>query len=147
MSIRTSRTFRRATVVAFDLAPRITTRSAARAEQAARVIAAALAMGELAVGYRDLAERLELPNRTGRGQRGLLDALSLLCQREGWPDLATVVVTAGSLRAGRPRPSRGVFDASGVWPTNGLTEETIPLEQSRARDFDWRATGLLDEGG
>ena len=132
-------------LIAFDLAPRVTARSAARAEQAARIIAAALAAGEPAIGYRDLAERMGLPNPTGRGLRGMLDALTLTCLSNGWPDLATLVVTAESLRAGRPRPSRGVFDASGVWPTNGLTEATIPQEQARARAFDWRAAGLLDD--
>ncbi len=68
------------------------------------------------------------------GQHNLLgaplDTLRDLCVEKDLPDIATVVVSKGSLTDGTLKPSPTAIDKYGGWP--GLRKE-----QARVMTFDW----------
>jgi hypothetical protein len=79
--------------------------------------------------YGDLATAIGRPGQH-RLLGGPLDEVRTICGRNGWPDIATVVVTKDSLADGTLRPSPQAFEKYGGWP--GLREE-----QARVLTFHW----------
>lgn len=118
-----------------------------RAFATIKVLANAVLNGEKAVAYSDLANRLGMPNDTGRGLGPILDEAAAMCMEHGLPDVSAIVVTKESLASGVPMPSEDSFK-DGVWPLTGLSREDVPAEQARVQSFDWgsvRSLGLGDK--
>jgi len=98
--------------------------------------------GEVALSYSELAERLEMPNRTGQGLGPILDDAAALCIKHGLPDVSSVIVTKDSIENGQPMPSLDSFQ-DGVWPITGVSIEDVPALQNEVREFDWAAVKQL----
>jgi hypothetical protein len=113
-----------------------------RAFLAIRAIGRAVVAGEQFVTYSDLATRLAMPNRTGRGLGKVLDEAAAMCRDRGLPDVTAVVVTKESVERGEPFPSLDSF-VDGVWPISGLSLDDVRAEQVRVQTFDWRAVREL----
>lgn len=99
----------------------------------AAFVASTLERGRILWSYADLATAISRP-----GQHRLLgaplDEVRLLCEERGLPDIATVVVTKGSLLDGTLRPSPQALAKYGGWPE-------LRREQARVLAFDWSSIG------
>jgi hypothetical protein len=96
------------------------------------------------VSYSDLAQRLGMPNDTGRGLGAILDQAALKCKAKGLPNITSVVVTKGSLLSGKPMPSESSFNGAGMWPLAGIHKDDVPAEQVRVQSFDWTTVRELN---
>ena len=115
-----------------------------RARAAIRIVAAAVAAGEPAVTYSELARRLGLSRVNGQGLVSYLAEAAAICAENGWPNVAALVVSKDSLDAGTPMPSDGSL-TKGLFERTGLTAAAIPEEQARIRDFDWGVLSALGD--
>ncbi|MCR8725435.1 hypothetical protein [Frigidibacter sp. ROC022] len=113
----------------------------ARAVETIRLLAQAVQAGETAVTYSDFATRLGLSRVNPQGLASYLKEAAAICERHGLPNIATLVATKASIDAGAPMPSEGKLTDS-FYEATGLTAQTVPAEQARARAFDWAAADL-----
>jgi hypothetical protein len=107
-----------------------------------KIVAEAVAKGELGLTYSDLARRLGMAKVNGQGLSQYLNRAAEICIGNGWPNVAVMVVSKESLEAGAPLPSKGSF-SDGFYARTGLTEAEVPAEQARVRAYDW-STAELD---
>ena len=112
-----------------------------RAWVSIKVIAEAVAKGELALTYSELARRLGMSKVNGQGLSQYLNRAAEICAENHWPNVSVLVVSKDSFDKGAPMPSKGSF-SDGFYAATGLTEADIPAEQARVRTFDWTKADL-----
>ncbi|WP_043918598.1 hypothetical protein [Jannaschia aquimarina] len=115
---------------------KVTERTRKLAFRTIKVVVAQAASEQPFLTYSDLAERLEISNRTGQGLAKILDEAAEMCRENGHPDVSVMVVTKASLDAGSPMPSPGSF-VDGKTKVSGISETEVPAEQARVRDYHW----------
>ena len=114
-----------------------------RAVESIRIVARAVQVGEAAVTYSDLAERLGMSRVNGQGLASYLALASAICAAHGLPNIGALVVSKASLDAGAPMPSEGSF-SDAFYAASGLSAADIPAEQARVRAFDWSGLDALN---
>jgi hypothetical protein len=112
-----------------------------RAWASITIIAEAVAKGELALTYSELARRLDMSKVNGQGLVQYLTRAAEICVENDWPNVGVMVASKESLDKGAPLPSSGSF-SQGFYTATGLTEADIPAEQARVRAFDWAKADL-----
>jgi hypothetical protein len=117
-----------------------------RAFATIEVVARAMLGGESALTYSELARRLGMSKVNGQGLSRYLNEAAAICQEQGLPNVAVMVVSQDSLRNGLPMPSEGSF-SDGFYAATGLKKDDIPAEQERVRNFDWRSVKSLELTG
>lgn len=116
-----------------------------RAFETIRIVAKAVAAGEQAITYSDLAQRLGMSKVNGQGLSTYLNGAAALCVEHDLPNVSVLVVSRESLERNQPMPSEGSF-SDGFYAATGLTKADIPAEQARVRSFDWQAVRSLNLG-
>ena len=113
-----------------------------RAFATIQIVAKAVLAGETAVTYSNLARRLGMAKVNGQGLSSYLNEAAAICAEHGLPNVAVLVVSQDSLKAGAPMPSTGSF-TDGFYAKTGLDLENVPAEQDRVRAFDWKSVSTL----
>lgn len=119
-----------------------------RAVETIRILAKAVRMGEPAITYSELAQRLGMAKVNGQGLASYLALAARLCTQVGLPNVGVMVVSKASLDAGTPMPSEGSFSDTFL-EASALTASEVPAERERVlafdwAGFDWRALDDLD---
>jgi hypothetical protein len=119
----------------------VTPLTQARAVATIGIVARAVADGEAALSYSDLAKRLGMSRVNGQGLSSYLREAAAICAENGLPNVAAMVVSRESLDRGAPMPSDGNLSAD-LLEALGLTPADIPAEHARVRAFDWSTVDL-----
>jgi hypothetical protein len=113
-----------------------------RAIATIKVVADAVLAEEPGLTYSELARRLGMAKVNGQGLSSYLNEAAAICAEHNLPNVAVMVVSQESLKAGAPMPSEGSF-SDGFYANTGLTKDGVPAEQARVRDFDWGSVDTL----
>ncbi len=122
---------------------KITPLTRQRAFATIKVVAEAMLAGETAITYSELANRLGMSKVNGQGLTSYLNEAAAICAEHKLPNVSCVVVSKDSLERGVPMPSEGSF-SDDHYAASGLTRDTVPAEQERVRQYDWRSLPSLN---
>ncbi len=107
-----------------------------------KFVAQAALDDKTALAYSDLTKLIGMKTQPGRGLGEILDEAALMCADQNLPNVSALIVTRGSLDAGKPMPSDKSF-VDGIWAKTGMSKSEVRAEQERVRAFDWRKVKTL----